>query len=228
MRLLNAVDIWILDYKKLSPLSYDWESLLSIEEHQRANRFHFENDKHSFIVYHACKRLILSEYLKQAPKEIVISFQEKGKPFLKNTPLTFNLSHTKEMAILAVSSDVEVGVDIEKIKNSADYLAIAKRFFHPDEYHQLMNTENPQKQLDTFFTLWTAKEAILKATGEGIAAGLNNFSVQHDDSHPKILKHTYSRDIALTLLQTPANYVAVLAITGEKKSIVYRELSILL
>lgn len=224
--LINTVDIWLLDTVTLSASSYDWEAVISIEEQQRANRFHFKEDQRAFIIYHACKRIILSHYLEMAPKEIVIELQEKGKPFIKNEALAFNLSHTKEMGLLAVSSHVDIGVDIEKIKASANYLEIAKRFFHPEEYDHLVKIENIHDQQKTFFMVWTAKEAILKATGQGIAAGLHHFSVWQDSSHPQRLKHTHPNPIALARLEVPEHYVAALAIAGEIKPIVYRTLSL--
>lgn len=222
MSLCDSVDIWFLENKNLFSLSYDWESILSEEEKQRANRFHFEKDQRSFIIYHACKRLILSSYLQKEPQEIMFSVHEKGKPFLKNDLLTFNLSHTKSAAIIAVSHGREIGVDIEEIRNSADYLNIAKRFFHPEEYHQLINIQDVQKQRRTFFTLWTAKEALLKAKGDGITAGLNHFCVQFNLNHPGEIKHSDSGNIALTPLETPDNYVATLAIVGEQKPVFYQ------
>jgi len=223
MNLHDTVDVWFLDKEKLSTLSYHWEDVISAEEQQRANRFHFIEDKQAFIIYHACKRLILSSYLKISPQDIKIFLQEKGKPFLKNSSLTFNLSHTKDAAILAVTNDTEVGVDLEKIKTSSNYLDIAKRFFHPEEYTQLESVNNEQKQQKLFLLLWTAKEAILKATGEGIAAGLNSFCIQsltHDEAE---LKHTYPSNIALSRLVVPDNYVASLAVIGAQKSILYRD-----
>ncbi len=126
-----------------------------------------------------------------------------------------------------MSQSVEIGVDIEKIKNSMDYLNIAKRFFHPDEYSTLLQITNLQQQQRAFFVLWTAKEALLKATGEGIAAGLSSFSIQQDTFNPLVFNHNYSSNITLTSLQAPNNYVATLAIVGENKPILYRELSIL-
>ena len=220
--ILNTpVELWFLDYAKLSSLSYDWNALISTEEHQRANRFHFENDKRSFMIYHACKRLILSHYLHQRPKDIRLSVQEKGKPFLKDSPLTFNLSHTKEMAVLAIARHVEIGVDIEKIKTSAHYLDIAKRFFHPEEYQQLLNIENTEEQQKTFFILWTAKEAILKATGEGITAGLDSFCVQ---AKPTGLTHTHPGTMALVRLEAPPTYIASLAALTKQVSTVYRDI----
>ncbi len=227
MNILNSVDIWFLDNVKLAALSYDWEKHLSLEERQRANRFHFENDQRSFIIYHSCKRLILSRYLNKNPKEIEIFLQEKGKPFLRNESITFNLSHTKEMAILAVTNGVGIGVDIEKIKPTSGYLEIAKRFFHPDEYSYLLNISETHLQRQQFFIIWTAKEAILKATGEGIAAGLNSFSVQQNLSNAGELLHTYRDNIAVMQLKAPDDYVATLALVGEKMPLIYRELSIL-
>lgn len=214
----NNIDIWFLDKKLLYPLREDWHIFLSEEEKSRANKFHFSEDKSSFALYHACKRLILADYLNQSPQEIIFSTQEKGKPFLQNQKIKFNLSHTKEMAMLAVAVDIEVGIDIEKVKTTSDYLTIAKRFFHLEEYEFLKNIGNTAQQQNAFFEIWTAKEAVLKATGEGIAAGMNTFNVQ---TNP--IKHN-SVTITLSRLKAPAAYKAAIAALSDEISITYRQL----
>ncbi len=221
--LINCVDIWLLNKASLSSLPHHWEEAITTEEQQRANRFHFAEDRSSFVLYHACKRIILSSYLQLSPKKIDLSIQENGKPFLKNKELFFNLSHTRDYAILAVSRDVEVGVDIEKYKKSSNHLDIAKRFFHSDEYQYLLKIEDEKKQQEAFFVFWTAKEAIIKATGEGIAAGLNHFCVKLDLFFMPVLKHTCPRELSLICLSAPVGYAASLASLGSQPSIFYRD-----
>lgn len=222
----NAIHVWLLDKEKLSPLSFNWKSVLSFEEQERANRFHFDNDKQSFTLYHACKRIILAQYLNASPNEIEISFKDKGKPFLKDAPITFNLSHTKEMALLAVSHNIEIGIDIEKIKDTDNFMPIAKRFFHPNEYQAIEKINDREQQLTYFFKLWTAKEAILKATGEGISGGLERFFINLDSSQATELKHSHLNTIKLFSLQTPTSYVAHLAMMGVSRPIFYKNFSL--
>lgn len=221
----NEVDIWFLDKSTRSQLPHTWDDIISPEEQQRANRFHFEEDKESFIFYHGCKRLILSHYLHLPPNAINIAMREKGKPFLVEKTIHFNLSHTKNLAILAVSKNTEIGVDIEQSKQSNSHLEIAKRFFHPEEYNYLKKINSEQLQQEAFFVLWTSKEAVLKATGEGISSGLDAFSVHPELMEQKALAHNHSQHISLVRLATPAGYVASLAAFGHLPSIIYKEFS---
>lgn len=217
------VDIWMLDKVKLLHTLIKWDQFLSENELQRAQRFHFEEDKLSFMIYHACKRLILSHYLNQAPQEIEIAIREKGKPYLSHSTITFNLSHTKDIAILAVADNIEIGVDIEKIKPSHDYLAIAKRFFHAQEYAYLIQIINDDERQKMFYRFWTAKEAVLKATGEGIIARLDTVIITLD-----ITDQIASSDDNCTLipLSVPTNYVGTLAALNSKISVRYQTLEI--
>lgn len=218
----NNIDIWLLNKEEILPLRSNWANILSVDEQQRANRFHFNEDSISFALYHACKRLILASYLNHSPKDIVFAQQEKGKPFLPSSIIKFNLSHTKNMAILAVAYNIEVGVDIEKNKPANNYLEIAKRFFHIEEYNYLKKIDNAQKQQFAFFEIWTAKEAILKATGQGIAAGMNNFCIQLDTTNQEALEHNYLSEISLLRLKTPEDYIGTLAAFSQSISVTYR------
>lgn len=224
--LANTVDIWMLDNQKLSGISYDWRNILSEEELLRADRFHFDKDKNAFVIYHACKRLILADYLKKIPKEISILTQEKGKPFLKDNLLSFNLSHTKNIAVLAVTYNAEIGVDIEYMKKMDNFLDIAKRFFHKKEYQFLQSISNIDEQYDNFYLLWTAKEALLKATGEGISGGLNNFYVTLPAAKNNVLVHSYSKKITLLRLDSPQNHFASLAILGDLRVVCYKNFTL--
>jgi 4'-phosphopantetheinyl transferase len=87
---------------------------------------------------------------------------ESGKPYLPGEPrLKFNLAHSGEMALVGAVLDVEIGVDVERVRDLADYAALAERFFPPSEAVLV------EGQAD-FFRRWTRLEAILKATGVGL------------------------------------------------------------
>ena len=147
---------------------------LSQEEQQRAERFVRDDDRRSYIISHFELRRLLAQELGCAVDEIVFNTNDHGKPALKNfSGLHFNLSHSGDCAFIALC-DQEIGVDIEHHSDKSDLLAIAKRFFTEDEYLYVCNQED---RLVSFYTIWTLKEAYVKALGRGIAYGLNNFTV---------------------------------------------------
>lgn len=139
------------------------ENCLNTEEQARADKFLLPVHQERFIKAHSGLREILAKYVYQNPKEIIFDKTISGKPYLKKFPdIHFNLSHSEEIALCAISNN-PVGIDVEYLNKNIDYVNIAKRFFSPDE---IIKTK-----LD-FFTLWTQKEAYLKSQGKGIAGGL--------------------------------------------------------
>ena len=108
---------------------------------------------------------------------------EHGKPFFKNcTDIKFNLSHSGEYAVCAISDDGEssagIGIDAEKNRDTKNALKIAERYFTPAEYEYVKNSGDTKT---TFFKLWTRKESLLKAIGTGISGGLGAYEVLCDE-----------------------------------------------
>ncbi len=128
------------------------------EEMERAAKFATPVLRRRYLRAHAALRDVLSS-LTGAPLQFAL--HEKGKPYLVSAPeVRFNLAHSHEMALVAVTRDVEVGVDVEQIRKLPEYAAIAQRFFpagHPA----------PSSVRD-FFRHWTRFEALLKAHGAGL------------------------------------------------------------
>jgi len=106
--------------------------------------------------------------------DLVFNTKIKGKPFLKDSPVKFNISHSGQWVVAAFSS-FEVGVDIELIKEP-NY-NVAKRFFSDSEINQLKNSKSAESKKELFFDLWTIKESYLKAIGTGLTKPLNTFTV---------------------------------------------------
>lgn len=151
-----------------------WQCL-SVAEQDRANRFIREQDKQAYVVSHAMLRFILARYLASDPGAVIIEVDKQGKPYLPDSnSLYFNLSHSKQRALVAVSQGHEVGVDIEYKSQKPDLLAIAERFFAYEEYIYI---KCHQDQVLAFYQIWTAKEAYVKAQGKGLAYGLSRFCV---------------------------------------------------
>lgn len=160
-----------------SPQTLDYLfSLLSPDEITRAERFYQSKHRHEFILARGLLRIILGRYLGTNPNSIIFSYSSRGKPVLADFahPLQFNLSHSAGLVIYAISSFKQVGIDLEHQKKIDSVEDLAKRFFSPQEYQYLIKQSDKSP---IFFKLWTAKEAYLKATGEGIAGGLDKIII---------------------------------------------------
>jgi 4'-phosphopantetheinyl transferase len=148
---------------------------LSDDERARAAKFHFERDRKNFVAGRSLLRVILGHYLEIGPSQITLAYEERGKPRLPAPdgvpPLHFNLSHSRNLALCAVSRFAAVGVDVEQIRPMPELADIAASFCSMPE-NALLNAAPPDKKLEVFFSIWTRKEACLKATGEGIASAL--------------------------------------------------------
>jgi 4'-phosphopantetheinyl transferase len=182
--LIHSCHLWLLDLSQLTDeVIVRHQTVLSTAELLRAQTF--KQRQLQFIAMRAFVRLCLSRYTLSAPHTLTLVTEPNGKPQLANAPLpiVFNLSHSQNMAILAVGMDHAVGVDIEITSRRRSQQSIAERYFHPTEtarFKQLSNTE----QCKYFFQLWTLKEAFLKATGEGISGGLDKmaFNLHSEDN----------------------------------------------
>ena len=153
-------------------------STLSIDERQRAGRFHFEVHSSRFIAGRGLLRLLLAHHLHVEPAEINFSYRAAGKPELRaaDAGLHFNLAHCEDCALLAITRLGPVGVDLERVRDLPDFEELVGRFFSVREataFARLLPAQKPQ----AFFNLWTRKEAWLKAVGDGIAQGLDKVEV---------------------------------------------------
>lgn len=149
--------------------------LLSAEEQARADRFVRPVDRDRWTVSRAGLRLLLARKLDVAPAEIVFGVEANGRPTVSGVDaLSFNLSHSADVAALAVSVDARVGVDVEEIRPiTPDEIAWA---LAPAERAELASARDAD-QLDRFFRFWTLKEAFMKGTGLGAGLPLHSFDV---------------------------------------------------
>lgn len=183
----NEIDIWRVSLRVSQDQLRLLKTQLSADERKRAERFHFKNHASRFVVAHGVLRMILARYMNTEPDQLRFSRDENGKPFVLSEssaiPPCFNMSHSAELAIYAVTKDRPVGIDVEHNSTRADVEQLAKRFFSANEYSQLVSLPADQRN-ETFIKMWTIKEAYLKATGEGLR-GLANIEVElgPDSSH---------------------------------------------
>ncbi|HXF11425.1 MAG TPA: 4'-phosphopantetheinyl transferase superfamily protein [Desulfuromonadaceae bacterium] len=144
---------------------------LSSDEIARALRFHFEKDRSRYIAARGILREILGWLLGVEPKQLLFSCGERGKPQLADSIngqfLHFNVSHSDWLALIAVSRDFEVGVDIERIRPVETTEPLVTQFFSPEEQREWFSLP-ASRRAETFFDHWTRTEAFLKFNGEGI------------------------------------------------------------
>ena len=175
----GTVQVWEIALDMPASVVAGAQACLPEVELVRAKAFRDESTKHRHILAHAALRCLLAHKLRCNPREITFQIGPFGKPALpaeRHAALHFNLSHSGELALVALCDAAEVGVDIEHIRPVRDPIALAKRFFTPGEQDELAAAP-PEDQINCFFRLWTQKEALLKATGQGIANGLQRFEV---------------------------------------------------
>jgi 4'-phosphopantetheinyl transferase len=151
------------------------------------NRTFFTRFKRTASLQRSLLGEVLLRYIlgrKLGIQSITITFRksDNGKPYLENKEAYFNLSHSGDWVVMALS-DGEVGIDVEVVR-TVNY-RIAERFFSPEEV-ALLNSKVDNEKLDYFFDLWTLKESFLKFIGTGLTRSLNSFSIYHDKARIRI------------------------------------------
>ncbi len=140
------------------------------EEITRASQFRFKQDATRWISFRAQLRVILGKALDLPPTEVPLLTGQQGKPLLAppHAQLHFNLSHCSDLGIVVLCGDGPVGVDLESLTRAVDLLECEAMFCHPTEIESLPETLPARS--DKLLQIWTAKEAVLKALGTGLAS----------------------------------------------------------
>jgi 4'-phosphopantetheinyl transferase len=216
----HQVDIWRVSLD-LPPVSVkQMESTLPADESERASKFHFDYDRNRFTLAHASLRRVLARYLHIQPHRINFSVNEYGKPSLPpETEIHFNLSHSSKFALIAVSRNRNIGVDVEKIRVDIELENLASRYFSPHESSELLALP-PEQRAIGFFNCWTRKEAYIKAQGLGLSLPLDSFDVSLTPAEPTLLRatrpdSTESARWTLLSLLVDTGYAGALAVEGK-------------
>jgi 4'-phosphopantetheinyl transferase len=204
------------------------DNTLSEDEKSRAERFYFEQHRQRFIVARGMLRKILSYYLVIEPSQLEFAYSPRGKPYLAYPEaLQFNLSHSQELALYGLTRDRLIGVDLEYLRTVTDVQQIAQRFFSSQEAAIISSLTDGDKEI-AFLRGWTAKEAYLKATGDGLAGSLAEIEVSLTPGEPlRLLRigtddQTASQWTLYHLIPAP-NYLATMAVEGNKLPVHYWE-----
>jgi 4'-phosphopantetheinyl transferase len=199
------------------------EAVLSADERARAGRFVFEHDRIAFVAARAALRSILAQCTGADAASVQFEYGPTGKPELTAAAsagrVRFNLSHSGPLAIIAVTLQRAIGVDVEYMGRELDYERIAHTFFSAGERAQLAAL-TPELRRRGFFNCWTRKEAFLKATGEGISGRHAGFDVSLAPGQPaRLLRIGDDPQGAvgwsIHAFEPAPGYVAAVAIQGE-------------
>lgn len=220
--LANEVHIW---QQTLFPTPIQLDRLaacLSVEEQQRVEMCRLARQRTALIAVRGTLRTLLGHYLEQPPGALQFCYTPDGKPYLAgHTPsLCFNVTHSGQWGLYAISRCTELGVDLEQIRPMPPEksLRLARRFFSSAEYTALNGL--PLEQVNTaFFACWSRKEAYIKRHGVSMARLLAHFSVTVDPVNPPALLETpwQPADVAacqLYDLPAPTGYRAALALAS--------------
>jgi 4'-phosphopantetheinyl transferase len=188
----SLVDLWTVSLTTPSP------DHLSEDEIARANRFKFESDRIRWTRARSTLRLILSRYVGDDPARLAFIYGEHGKPaLLPFSDVEFNLSHSGDRAMIAVSRSIPVGVDIERIRPGVDMVPLLHRLGEIN----IAETELPE-QTRQLYQVWTRREAKSKAAGGAL------FDKPSDN--------VCAIDVA-----APAGYAASVALVGYEPEVRY-------
>lgn len=217
---VSVIDVYFIDVNASNDIIDALAGLLADHELARANRYRFPDDRRRSIVARAATRRLLSRDLDADPRALVIVEEEHGKPVLPNREIEFNASHSGYLVALAVAKGTPVGIDVEHRRRLSDSLALAQRYFSAEELARVRAADDAD---DAFFTIWTAKESIVKATGKGIATGdLRAFTVPVRDPQMRPVAQPRMRLVidgwSVASLDPPLKgyYAAVAARAGER------------
>ena len=190
---------------------------LSPDECARADRFLFPRARDHFVVGRGRLRQVLGGLCGCPPAAVRFAVAERGKPRLvdRNGRLRFNVAHSHDLMLCALTLDHEVGVDVERVRPDFDYADLARRFFAEGEV-QALGRVPPALAQEAFFACWTRKEAVIKATGEGMARSLGSFAVTVDPARAALLSADASlgppAEWSLLPVAVPSGYQGTVAV----------------
>lgn len=191
--LRDVTQVWTLNVRYSGWLLSQAETVLTPNELRYVQRFTRPIDRLRSTLPRVLLHMLIAEHAGVSPRDVAIGRLKSGQPYVsvmaKGFPVNFSISHAGEYAVVAISVVSKVGVDVEELNPNFDYLPIAERFFHPMERRDLLDGGNYER----FYHYWTAKEAFVKAIGEGLRRDFDSFYVDLDGRlvHDLRANHTW-------------------------------------
>lgn len=200
--------------------------VLSEDEIKRAELFRFQVDKNRFIYTRSTLRRLLAHYCEVKAEAVQFAYNSHGKPYLCNLNHTkeirFNVTHSMDMALFAVSREYKIGVDVEYTRDTVEYLKLAQKFFSGKEFLALSRLSGTALKR-RFYQYWTCKEAFVKAIGTGLSFSLADFTVNLEDEGTPYLEwvdgRSFSGKCSMSIIPLEDGYCGSLACLADPKQI---------
>ena len=215
----GEVHVWLADLGMEEDVVERLGVLLNREERERAARFVVASARKQFVAGRAFLRIVLGKYSGIDAAEVKFRLTAHGKPELAENPsLHFNLSDTEGLVAMAVTRVGAVGIDVERIREDAELLDLADRFFSEKEAAWVRSRDEPERA-SAFFSCWTAKEAYVKARGGGLSIPLDGFAVIPDTKKLELQLETFgdtgeASRCSMWRLELPVPFTGALAVQG--------------
>lgn len=173
----SVVEVWCAKTDRAADCA-----CLSPDEIHRASQFRFEADRHRWIAARCLLRRALGEHLGIPPAGVRFVYSEYGKPAAAGYNTKFNLSHSGDLAVCVIGGENDVGIDIEKVRPVPNIESVFRSISSGREL-KAFRAMPDESRLSTFFSIWTIKEACVKAEGTGLSETLSEIEVlpPHDD-----------------------------------------------
>jgi 4'-phosphopantetheinyl transferase len=173
----NEVHCWHFNSSDFT--AEELASVLSEDERDRARRFAFERDRMEYVVCRGLLRNLLAAYGLGSASSLTFSYTVRGKPMLTvdcDLPIAFSVAHSRGAGLIGLGYGISIGVDVEIVRPVDNFCSLAATCLAPEEQAELAALP-AGLQTRAFYAGWTRKEALIKATGEGLSRPLHSFAV---------------------------------------------------
>lgn len=217
----STVHLWHARFDWLADQYQTFESTLAADERLRAARYLAKQMRDRYVLARGMLRAVLASYVNAIPGALRLAYGLRGKPFLPNSDLRFNLSHADGLIVLAVSQGVEIGVDVERVRPIPEMKTMVRDNFSLREQAALWSLPATD-QADAFFRIWTRKEAYVKALGDGYMS-FGQFEVNHENP-PRLLSVQQGDPARWSLahLDFDTEYAGAICVEGEAPQVITR------
>lgn len=199
---------------------------LSDQEKTQAEKFINKPLRDRYVMSHGLLRYLLSLYISSEPHEIQYSVNQFGKPFLKekSSRVQFNMSHSKDYAAYIIGLDYQIGIDIEWKDKTINFEEISDLVLSPAETNNFKTLE-PKKKFHTFYDIWTKKEAIVKAIGEGLSYPIKTIEIMNSADNAKGCYTVNGNTFHCSELQNLDGYAGAIALEHKVDELIHTDLT---
>lgn len=219
----GEIHLWHASIKGHQRVLERYQMLLSPSERTRVEKLRFDQSRQIYITCRGIVREILSSYVGKPPQDLEIRKKNMGKPYLPHSRIQFNLSHSEEHMLCAVTYGNPIGVDYQAVYEISNMDTLVRDFFSSQEkrLYDQFKKDNPS---DFFFKTWVRKEALMKATGLGFHLPSKHFSIDNTNGDEPHLRFHRSNPISIkewSIRDVPVQpgHKAALAVQGQIKNV---------